>query len=73
VIQLQWVAAASCAPVTMPPSQPPFSSATIVQQADGSMVASWKYPPDTQTRTLYARFVNEGGTWALCSWDLADI
>ena len=64
VIQLQWVAAASCAPVTMPPSQPPFSSAAINQQADGSMIAAWPYQSGNRSGTLYARFVNEGGVWA---------
>ena len=73
VIQLQWVAAASCAPVTMPPAQPPFSSAAITQQADGSMLAAWPYQSGNRTGTLYARFVNEGSVWALCSWDVADV
>ena len=73
VINLQWVAAASCAPVTMPPTQPPFSSATINQQADGSIMAAWPYQSGNRTGTLYARFVNEGNVWALCSWDVADV
>ena len=73
VIQLQWVAAASCAPVTMPPTQPAFSSATLTNQADGSIVASWPYQSGGRTATLYARFVNEGNAWALCSWDIADV
>jgi hypothetical protein len=72
-IQLQWVAAASCAPVTMPPTQPPFSSATLVQQSDGSITAVWPYQSGNRTGTLYARFVNEGSAWALCSWDIADV
>lgn len=73
VIQLQWVAAASCGQVTMPPSQPPFSSATLIQQSDGSITAAWPYQSGDRTGTLYARFVNEGGAWALCSWDIADV
>jgi len=73
VIQLQWVAAASCAPVTMPPSQPPFSTASLAQQPDGSITAAWPYQSGNRTGTLYARFVNEGGAWALCSWDIADV
>ena len=73
VIQLQWVAAASCAPVTMPPSQPPFSSATLTNQADGSITAAWPYQSGNRTGTLYARFVNEGNVYALCSWDIADV
>ena len=73
VIQFQWVAAASCAPVTMPPSQPPFSSATITQNTDGSMTAAWPYQSGNRAATLYGRFVNEGNAWALCSWDIADV
>lgn len=73
VIQLQWVAASSCAPVTLPPSQPPFSSATLTQQADGSIIAAWPFESGNRSGTLYARFVNEGNVWALCTWDIADI
>ena len=73
VIQLQWVAAASCAPVTMPPTQPPFSSATLSNQADGSIVATWPYQSGTRSGTLYARFVNESNVYRLCSWDVADV
>ena len=73
VIQLQWVAAASCPGVTMPPTQPAFSSATLTNQADGSITASWPYESNGRTGTLYARFVNQGGVYALCSWDIADV
>jgi hypothetical protein len=72
-LQLQWVAAASCAPVTMPPSQPPFSSASITQQADGSVTAAWPIQTGTRAGLLHARFVNEGNVLALCSWDIADV
>lgn len=57
----------------MPPSQPPFSSATLTNNADGSIMANWPYESAGRTGMLYARFVNEGGTWALCSWDIADV
>jgi len=57
----------------MPPSQPPFSSATLIQQPDGGITAAWPYQSGSRTGTLYARFVNEGNTWALCSWDIADV
>jgi hypothetical protein len=73
VIQLQWVAAASCGSVTMPPTQPPFSSATLNNQADGSIVATWPYQSGARSATLYARFVNEGNVYKLCSWDVADV
>jgi len=73
VIQLQWVAAASCAPVTLPPTQPPFSSATLTNNADGSISASWPYESGGRTGTLYARFVSQGNVYALCSWDIADV
>jgi hypothetical protein len=73
VIQLQWVAARSCAPVALPSTQPPFSSATITQNADGSVTASWPYQSGARTGTLYARFVNENNAWGLCSWDTADV
>jgi len=57
----------------MPPSQPPFSSATLTNQADGSITAAWPYQSGNRTGTLYARFVNEGNVYALCSWDIADV
>lgn len=53
----------------MPPSQPSFSDARISQPSDGSLIASWPY----QSKTLYARFILENGTWGLCSWDIADV
>ena len=57
----------------MPPTQPAFSSATLTNQADGSIVASWPYQSGGRAATLYARFVHEGNAWALCSWDIADV
>jgi len=57
----------------MPPSQPAFASATIVNNADGSITASWPYESGGRMTTLYARFVNQGGVYALCSWDIADV
>jgi hypothetical protein len=72
--QLRWnVTSTSCAPVTMPPSQPEFSTATITQEGDGSVIASWPYLVNDRSTTLYARFVRENGGWAMCSWDVADI
>ncbi|HYB97479.1 MAG TPA: hypothetical protein VEC39_21080 [Vicinamibacterales bacterium] len=72
--QLRWnVASTSCAPVGAPPSQPPFTSATIVEEGDGSVVASWPYLHNNRTSMLYARFVKENGGFAMCSWDIADI
>jgi hypothetical protein len=74
VINLQWnVTAASCAPVTLPPSQPAFADASITQHSDGSVTASWPYQSGGRAARLYARFVNENNTWALCSWDIADV
>jgi hypothetical protein len=70
VLQLNWnITAASFAPVTAPPAQPAFADATIVQQSDTRLTASWPY----QSRTLYATFVLENNAWALCSWDVADV
>jgi hypothetical protein len=57
----------------MPPTQPGFSSATIINNADGSITAAWPYQSGNRSGTLYARFVNEGNAWALCSWDIADV
>jgi hypothetical protein len=57
----------------MPPTQPAFSSATIINNADGSITAAWPYQSGNRSGTLYARFVNEGNAWALCSWDIADV
>jgi hypothetical protein len=74
VISLQWnVAAASCAPVTMPPSQPAFAAATIVRQSDTAVMASWPYQSGARTGTLYANFILENNVWGLCSWDIADV
>ena len=70
VLQLNWnVTAPSCAPVTLPPSQPAFADATIVKQSDTNVTAAWPY----QSQTLYANFVFENNAWALCSWDVADV
>lgn len=72
--QLQWnVTSAACAPVATPPSQPTFAAATIVSQPDGAVIASWPYDANGRNQTLYARFVRENGSWAMCSWDIADI
>ena len=73
VIQLQWVPAVSCTSVTLPPSQPPFASATITQQTDGSITATWPYDNAGRAGLLYTRFVNENNVWRLCSWDIADV
>ena len=72
-IQLRWVTAASCAPVTLPPSQPAFASATITPQPDGSVTAAWPIQDGPRSAMLYARFVNERNAWAMCSWDVADV
>ena len=72
-IEMQWVAAASCAPVVLPPTQPSVSTAAITNNADGSITASWPYQSGPRTGTLYARFVNQNNVFALCSWDVADI
>lgn len=74
VITLQWnVTAASCAPVTTPPSQPSTSNATIVSQTDREIRAAWPFASNGRTGTLYARFILENNVWALCSWDVADV
>ena len=72
--QLRWnITSASCAPVTMPPAQPEFSTATITSENDGSVTASWPIMQNNRTAMLYARFVRENGGYAMCSWDVADI
>ena len=38
-----------------------------------SITAAWPYQSGNRTGMLYARFVNEGNAWALCSWDVADV
>lgn len=57
----------------MPPTQPTFSAATITEQADGSVMATWPYVNAGRAATLYARFVKENNSYALCSWDIADV
>ena len=37
------------------------------------MIAAWPYVLDGRDVTLYARFVRENGSWAMCSWDTADV
>jgi hypothetical protein len=70
VVQLNWnVTAPSCAPVTMPPSQPAFADGKIVKQGDTGVVMAWPY----ESRTLYATFIFENNAWGLCSWDIADV
>ena len=74
--QLSWgvlSTSSSCAAATAPSPQPSFSSARIQQQADGSVIASWPHVLNGRDVTLYARFVRENGSWAMCSWDTADI
>jgi hypothetical protein len=72
--QLRWdVVSTTCAPVDTPSPQPDMGSATIVTDADGSLSASWPYVVAGRSVMLYARFVRENGTWAMCSWDTADV
>jgi hypothetical protein len=72
--QLRWnVVAASCAPNTPPSPAPDFSRATIVEQPDGSVMATWQHVVNNREGILYARFVRENGGWAMCSWDVADV
>jgi len=74
VINLQWnVIAASCAPVTTPPSQPAFAAATMVRQSDTSITASWPYQSGARPGMLIANFIFENNVWGLCSWDTTDI
>lgn len=72
--QLRWdVISTTCAPVSAPSPQPEISSATVVTQPDGSVMASWPYTLNGRSVMLYARFVQENGTYAMCSWDTADV
>ena len=74
MVVLNWtVTAASCAPVSQPPSQPAFADASIVRQSDTAVTASWPIQSGGSSRTLYANFILENKVWALCSWDIADI
>ena len=72
--QLRWdVVSTSCAPVSAPSPLPEIGAATIVTQPDGSVMASWPYVANGRSVMLYAKFVRENGTWAMCSWDTADV
>lgn len=74
VVALNWNATAlSCGNVTLPPTQPAFSAATIARESDTAVVATWPIQSNGRNSTLYARFVYENGAWGLCSWDIADI
>ena len=70
---LKWNAvSAQCAPATPPSPPPDFSRATILEQADGSVIARWQWFTNGREGVLYARFIRENGGWAMCSWDIAD-
>ena len=74
--QLSWgvlATSSSCGSMPAPSPQPEFSTARITRQSDGSVMAAWPHVLDGRDVTLYARFVRENGTWAMCSWDTADI
>jgi len=73
--QLRWnVMSSSCAPVAPPSPQPDFNTASIVQEPDGSVTASWpRGSSGGREGLLYAHFVRENGGWAMCSWDMADV
>lgn len=72
--QLSWRVLATSCGLTAAPSPPPeLGAARIQQEADGSVTASWPYLRDGREVRLYARFIRENGTWAMCSWDTADV
>lgn len=74
--QLSWSVlstSSSCAAVAAPSPQPAFSTARMHQDSDGSMIAAWPYVLNGRDVTLYARFVRENGSWAMCNWDTADV
>jgi hypothetical protein len=72
--QLRWdVTASSCAPVAPPSPLPDLAASSIEPQADGSVMASWPYTVKGRQAMLTARFVREGGAWAMCSWDTTDV
>lgn len=64
---------ATCTAVTLPSPQPSFGAASITHEPDGSVTASWPYQANGRDVLLYARFVRENGSWAMCSWDTADV
>ena len=73
-VALNWTTTAvSCGAVTMPPTQPAFADARLVQESDTAVIASWPITSNGRTSTLYARFVFENNAWGLCSWDIADV
>ena len=72
--ELRWnVVSAACAPTAAPSPPPDFSRATIKEQADGSITATWQHFANNREGILYARFIRENGAWAMCSWDVADV
>ena len=72
--QLNWnVVSAACAPSTPPSPAPEFSRATVKEEPDGSVIASWQHVANNREGILYARFVKENGVWKMCSWDVADV
>lgn len=62
-----------CGALTPPSPQPLFSAASLTNEPDGSLTASWPYQVNGREVLLYARFVRENGSWAMCSWDTADV
>jgi hypothetical protein len=73
---LRWdvmATSATCGAVTPPSPQPSFSAAALTNEPDGSLTASWPYQVNGRDVRLYARFIRENGSWAMCSWDTADV
>ena len=71
---LRWdVVAPGCAATSAPTPKPDLTAATLRQEPDGSMTASWPYEVGGRPVLLYARFVEFGGVWGMCSWDTSDV
>ena len=73
---LRWdvmATAASCTAESPPSPQPAFSTAVMTNQPDGSVIASWPYQLNGREVTLYAHFIRENDSWAMCAWDTADV
>ena len=71
---LRWdVIATGCAATRAPVPLPDPNTGNLTKLADGSISGSWPYRSRGTSVLLYARFIDDAGLLALCTWDIADL
>ena len=73
--KLHWevMASSGCPATATPNPKPDLSTASLHQERDGSITASWQVEKAGRPAILYANFIEHNGVWAMCSWDTADV